>query len=213
MRYFASAFLLFFGFVASGQELQLPFHGRWFVMQGGDTPNVNHHMAVRSQAYGIDFAKADGPNQRQLARNDGVGLEDFYSWGEEVLSPADATIVLAVDRHPDNQLGKKDPSNPAGNHVVLRLTDNRFLFLGHMQRGSISVHKGDTVRRGQRLGLCGNSGNSDFPHIHLHIQDTPELNTGTGQNPVFGPINIELTGKEFGNVTWPLIRGLFVWNP
>src|SRR5436190_1218353 len=25
-------------------ELSLPFRGRWFVMQGGDTLNVNHHM-------------------------------------------------------------------------------------------------------------------------------------------------------------------------
>ena len=32
-------------------------------------------------------------------------------------------------------------------------------------------------------------------------------------NPVFGPINIELTGKQFVQVAWPLIRGLFVANP
>ena len=26
------------------QELALPFEGRWFVLQSGDTPNMNHHM-------------------------------------------------------------------------------------------------------------------------------------------------------------------------
>ena len=62
------------------------------------------------------------------------------------------------------------------------------------------------------LKLIRSSGNSDFPHVHLHIQDTPTLNRGTGQNPIFGPIDVELTGKRLERVTWPLISGLFVSN-
>lgn len=104
-------------------------------------------------------------------------------------------------------------SQPAGNHVVIRRSDGQFVFLAHMQKGSVSLKVGETVRRGQRVGLCGNSGNSDFPHVHLHVQDTPELNAGRGLNPVFGPINVELTGRQFSQVVWPLIRGLFVSNP
>ena len=69
----------------------------------------------------------------------------------------------------------------------------------------------ETVVPGHQIGLCGNSGNSDYPHMHLHIQDTVELNRGAGQNPVFGLINVELTGKTFRN-EWPLVRGLFVSN-
>jgi hypothetical protein len=70
----------------------------------------------------------------------------------------------------------------------------------------------DSVRKAQPLGLGGNSENSNFPHVHLHVQDTPTFNEGTGQNPVFGPIDVELTGKRLNAVTWPLIRGLFVSN-
>ncbi len=29
---------------------------------------------------------------------------------------------------------------------------------------------------------------------------------------IFKGIDVELTGKIFENVDWPLIRGLFVWN-
>ena len=69
--------------------------------------------------------------------------------------------------------------------------------------------KGDQVAVGQPLGRCGNSGTSDFPHVHVHVQDT--LGPGaTGLNPVFQGIDVELTGKRFRNVNWPLIRGLFV---
>jgi hypothetical protein len=51
------------------QDLTLPFQGRWFVAQGGDTPNVNHHMAVQAQWYGIDFAKVGGAQRPRI----GVG--------------------------------------------------------------------------------------------------------------------------------------------
>ena len=87
-----------------------------------------------------------------------------------------------------------------------------FLFLAHLKQNTVAVKTGERVRRAQKLGLCGNSGNTDFPHIHLHIQDDPTFNRGTGQNPIFGPIDAELTQKHFKAVTWPLISGLFVSN-
>jgi murein DD-endopeptidase MepM/ murein hydrolase activator NlpD len=71
---------------------------------------------------------------------------------------------------------------------------------------------GQTVTTGQEIGQCGNSGNSDTPHIHLHVQDVPTLNEGQGQSVTFKGINVELTGKRFEGVDWPLIRGLFVEN-
>jgi hypothetical protein len=35
----------------------------------------------------------------------------------------------------------------------------------------VRVRKGDRVRRGQLLGLVGNSGNSTEPHLHFHVGD------------------------------------------
>lgn len=213
MKYLATLLLLLCAVPASAQNLQLPFSGRWFVMQGGDTPNVNLHMTSEAQAFGIDFAKVGGPSQRELTHGTPTSVEDFLSWGEPVLSPADGTIVSVVNDLPDNALGIKDTEHPAGNYLVLQIAADRFVYLAHMQRGSVSVKAGDVVARGQRVGLCGNSGNTGFPHVHLHVQDTGEFGVGQGQNPVFGVINVELTGQQFASVAWPLIRGLFVWNP
>jgi len=36
------------------------------------------------------------------------------------------------------------------------------------------VRPGDHVRRGQCLGLCGNSGNSDSRHVHFSLVDRPD---------------------------------------
>jgi murein DD-endopeptidase MepM/ murein hydrolase activator NlpD len=35
------------------------------------------------------------------------------------------------------------------------------------------VRAGDRVERGQVLGLVGNTGNSDAPHLHFHVMDGP----------------------------------------
>lgn len=194
----------------AAEELRLPFNGRWFVAQGGDTPNVNHHMAARAQRFGIDFARLGGPTRRELSVADPTRPEDFFSWGEPVLAPADGEITAVVNDLPDNGLGVKDTVNAAGNHVVIKAAADRFIFLAHFQRGSIAVRPGERVTRGQMLGKCGNSGNTDYPHIHLHVQDTASPGSGTGQNPVFSDMDVELNGMNFENVTWPLIRGLFV---
>jgi murein DD-endopeptidase MepM/ murein hydrolase activator NlpD len=34
------------------------------------------------------------------------------------------------------------------------------------------VKEGDRVKRGQVLGLLGNSGNSTAPHLHFHVCDS-----------------------------------------
>jgi hypothetical protein len=58
-------------------EYRLPFDGRWFVMAGGDTINVNHHMVERSQWFGVDFMKTGGPTDRSVAKGDRKSLDDY----------------------------------------------------------------------------------------------------------------------------------------
>lgn len=198
--------------VSSASTFRLPFDGRWFVAQGGDTLNVNHHMTVPAQAYGLDFVKVAGASEREISTPNPQRVEDFYAWGQSVLAPHDGEVVAVVNDLPDNALGLKDERNPAGNHVGIQIAPDRFVFLGHLQRGSISVKPGDRVVAGQTLGRCGNSGNSDHPHVHMHLQDQRVLGTGNGHMPVFADIKVELSGKVFEHVTWPLTRGLFVSN-
>ena len=192
-------------------EFDLPFAGRWFVAQAGDSLNVNHHMRVRAQWYGIDFVKTGGPGQRALSKSTGLSVEDFFSWKEPILSSVEGIVEAVADGFPDNPLGKKDAQNPAGNHVVIKAASDRYVFIAHLQKNSIRVKRGDHIVAGQELGACGNSGHSDCPHIHIHVQNAPKLNDGEGQNMVFQNICVELTGKVFENVSWPLISGLVVW--
>jgi murein DD-endopeptidase MepM/ murein hydrolase activator NlpD len=48
------------------------------------------------------------------------------------------------------------------------------------QPGSVRVKVGDRVRKGQVIGLLGNSGNAVGPHLHFHIGNANSLNGSEG---------------------------------
>ena len=59
----------------------------------------------------------------------------------------------------------------AGNHVMIETRDGPVVAVCHLQRGSVQVQLGQSVRVGETLGRCGNSGNSTEPHVHLQAID------------------------------------------
>lgn len=193
-------------------DYRLPFDGQWFVVAAGDTINVNHHMVERSQWFGVDFMKTGGPGNRAISAGEGQSLEDFYSWGQPVLSPVDGVVRKTHDGDPDNPIGTKDAKNAFGNYVAIEAGTDEYVYLAHFQQGSVAVKEGMKVKAGQLLGKCGNSGNTSAPHIHMHVQDQLKPYSGTGQLVTFKGIAVLLSGKQFEMVDWPLIQGLFVWQ-
>src|SRR5205823_1755880 len=92
-------------------------------------------------------------------------------------------VAIADDR-PEQVPGKLRQGMPLqaalGNHVVIDIGEGRFAFYAHMQPGSLRVKTGDKVTTGEVLGLLGNSGNTDAPHLHFHVMDgaSPLLSDG-----------------------------------
>ena len=49
----------------------------------------------------------------------------------------------------------------------------------HLAAGSSRFREGDYVRKGDMIGLCGNSGRSSTPHLHFHLQNTSRIGSPT----------------------------------
>ena len=158
---------------ASAATFRLPFDGLWYTFWGGPDALHNYHVSAAPQRHAYDFVIwKDGGT----FSGDGTQVTDYYAYGQPVLTPVDGTVVTVVDGLPEVQPQvETDAENPAGNHVVIQVAEGEYLFLAHMQPGSILVAEGDTVQAGQPLGLTGNSGNTSEPHLHIHMQDTPDL--------------------------------------
>lgn len=158
-------------------DLRLPFEGEWHVFWGGREIAENYHAADPAQRFALDLVvHEDG----QSYSGDRDALEAYHCWGREILAPAGGRVIATVNDLPDQPIGSSDPQNPAGNHVILAVAENEYAFLAHLQQGSVTVQQGDEIAQGEILGLCGNSGNSSEPHLHFHLQTTPDLYEGEG---------------------------------
>lgn len=162
---------------ATVAPLRLPFTGEWIVFWGGRRVELNYHAATPDQRFAYDIVAVE--NGRRF-KGEGQRNEDYYCFGRPILAPADGRVVVAVDGVPDNVPGEMNPNDPPGNHVVLDHGTGEYSFLAHFREGTVRVRPGDTVASGDVLGECGNSGNSSEPHLHYHLQTTPDFAAGLG---------------------------------
>jgi murein DD-endopeptidase MepM/ murein hydrolase activator NlpD len=157
-------------------KLIFPLRGA-FVVVGGHDFNEDH-KGEWSQQYAYDIAGL-GPHY-EIIKTNGETNEDFYGWGRELIAPAGGHVLYARGDVPENPrpgvvlknvfLKMSEPMwAAAGNVVVIDHGNGEYSVLAHMQKGSVRVKTGDSVRQGEVLGLLGNSGNSDGPHLHYQL--------------------------------------------
>ena len=182
--------------------LDLPFRGRWLARNSPARRVPSHGTHLFGTTYAIDFiAVAD--NGRSAPRTWRTFLsveppEVFRGFGEPILAPAAATVVIAHDGEPDHvarrsqiallpyALGQAQRVRAgipqiAGNHVVLALgPSGPFVLLAHLRAGTVRVAEGDLLAPGDQVGECGNSGNSTQPHVHVQVTDSLTWPTARG---------------------------------
>ncbi|HYG95822.1 MAG TPA: M23 family metallopeptidase, partial [Solirubrobacterales bacterium] len=129
---------------------------------------------------------------------DGPGdmLSSYLYFGEPIYSATNGKVVGVVDGIPETPAGAFPPNPTAqtagGNHVVVDMGRGRYAFYAHLQPGSITVRVGQRVSTGQVLGMLGNTGNSDAPHLHFHVMDSPSPLASNGMPYRFA--NFAVTG-------------------
>jgi peptidase M23-like protein len=164
-------------------EISPPLRGGEWLAANGPSNTSSHRRsmipidghAVIAQRFAIDWAQLREDGRTFIG--DPKNNKNYRCYGAEALAVADALVVGVKDGIPENVPGPTSRAvlitleTVGGNHVVLDLGDGHYAFYAHLQPGSLRVKLGDKVRRGQTLGLVGNSGNSTEPHLHFHITD------------------------------------------
>lgn len=146
--------------------------------------------------FAIDWVKLADDATR--ARGDSASIVNWHGYGAEVLAVADGTIIDAADDMTEGATlsaatGPLALENASGNYVTLDLGGQRYAFYEHLKHGSIKVKRGDRVKRGQVIGLLGNSGSSSSgPHLHFHVADAAMELAAEGVPYVFR--NFEVLG-------------------
>ena len=157
--------------MAGNGPANMSAHRRAEILMGGQTRIP--------ERFAIDWLKL--ADDGKTWHDDPKVNANWYSYGAEVLAVADAVVASIKDGIPENVATSPTRAVPitadtiGGNTVILALGNGDFAYYAHFQPGSLRVKPGDRVRRGQVLGLLGNSGNSDAPHLHFHISDGNSL--------------------------------------
>ncbi|SFL01130.1 M23 family metallopeptidase [Rhodanobacter glycinis] len=162
--------------------------GPWVAIYDASVPRGHRRVmfALDGRAriparFAIDWFKLD--RRGHHARSNAQVARNWLGYGEDVLAVADATVVATRNDYPESKT-LKNPRHPlgegSGNFVSLALGGGRYAHYEHLQPGSIRVHVGEHVRRGEVIGALGFSGDSTGPHLHFHVSDGAAPLAGEG---------------------------------
>src|ERR671910_1599251 len=183
-----------------------PLAGEWAMLAGGRSTLISHHYSTPVVRDALDFMQLD--EEGRGYQGDPKRAEAWYGFGEPVLSPADGTVVSVSDVHPDEPVGNIGQNPSTGNHILLDIGSGRYAVLGHLKQGSARVSEGERVRLGQRIAAVGDSGDSLWPHLHIHVQDGPVIDQQARTVPVvFRDVVLIRGGRESTPAEADLRRG------
>ena len=171
--------------VSIGRDLPVispPLRGDNWLAGNGPSNTSGHRRTIIpidgkgriAQRFAIDWVRLN-PDGKATYTGDPLDNKNYRAYGSEALAVADGTVVATKDGIPQNVPGENSRAVPitletvGGNHVILDIGHGHYAFYAHLQPGSLKVKTGDRVKRGQVLGLVGNSGNSTEPHLHFHL--------------------------------------------
>jgi murein DD-endopeptidase MepM/ murein hydrolase activator NlpD len=81
-------------------------------------------------------------------------------------------VVIGMKEDSEKR-GLKKENLKDGNHISVLHNDGSVANYWHLKKNGVLVNIGDTVLKGQLIGLSGNTGFSAFPHLHFEVRDNP----------------------------------------
>lgn len=160
---------------------------------------IAHGQSNRAQLYAYDVGVAvddstapDGYNVL-LPGTDGSKNEHYRIWNKPIYAIADGTVTDFRYYFPTNPAPPNVPAelekfwisvsqgglgNDGNGNFFTITTGNETVLYAHMRTNSLNpklLSKGAVVKKGDFLGLAGNSGASSAPHLHIHAN---RINTG-----------------------------------
>lgn len=170
-------------------EIEFPFrNGNYLITDGGNSKIsrlMNYHFyspmhlknrTNNSMKFATDIVKIDQSRKRFMPFNN----VDYPIFGEKVFCPIDGTVIKVVNDIDDNIPHSGNYPYSTGNTIVIK-KGNYYLLLGHLKKNSAKVREGDIVKSNDLLGLAGNSGWTERPHLHMQLIESDSDNYWFGK--------------------------------
>jgi len=180
-----------------GVFAELPFFGEWYISQGFDG-EITHKDEWK---YAWDFVVTDKNNSQYSGK--GSEASDYYRFNLPIIAPLDGEVVKVVDTIENNLIGKVNLEHNWGNTIVLAHEYGLFSALSHLEPNSAKVKVGDSIKKGELLATCGNSGRSPYPHLHFQFQLSDKIGEKTYKFPLSNFISNSPSGYVLKTFDYP----------
>ncbi len=179
-------------------KYSMPLKGHWMMKGIPSLGVLDHHRFGAAIEFGVDFLKLGSGGE--LFRNDGNQASDYFSYGEKVYAAAEGEVAVInngsiqewsrfnqVEGETAEQFQKRQMKEltesmdenigswAAGNHVIIKHSENEYSTYLHLKENSIRVNSGELVKQGQHIADVGNTGDSFGAHLHFQILASPDL--------------------------------------
>lgn len=85
----------------------------------------------------------------------------------KICAARDGIVIAARGDSDKGGLNAENISD--GNHISIKHYDGSIAHYWHLIKDGALVNVGDTITKGQLIGLSGNTGYSAFPHLHFEV--------------------------------------------
>ena len=155
-------------------EVELPDATETFAGERGAAPNETVPISTPERAETSQLivpVQQVRPDQLIDTFSDERGGGSRLHEAIDIMAPAGTTVVSAAP----GTVERMFLSDAGGNTIYVRSDDGRTIYYyAHLQDYAEGLREGQKVRRGQRLGSVGSSGNADpaAPHLHFSLMRT-----------------------------------------
>lgn len=149
----------------TGDGLSLPANSALMDGKGATQPNRAETMELIVPV--LNIRPSDLTNSFSQLRDEGASLHEAL----DIMAPVGTSVVAAGP----GIIEKKFVSEAGGKTLLVRSKDRLTIhYYAHLDEYAEGLREGQRVRRGQRLGSVGYSGNAsaDAPHLHFAILRT-----------------------------------------
>jgi hypothetical protein len=200
-------------------SIEFPLRGEWMSPNTPGTKIPSHGSDQLGQTYAYDFLQVNWDKKGMHFYDAsalryfliGVPLNKNFCWGKDIYAPCDGKIVKAEDGLKERKItyllsdltivlknaffaNLNKLHSLLGNNIIMECDNNVYALFAHLQNGSINVSVGENIKKGQKIGKVGHSGNSTAAHLHFQLMDNINLLEAKGISCVFE--NLEVCNKE-----------------
>lgn len=163
MKYFPLLYLLLFSACTVSKN---PLRQQVKQLQKGKIKNDTSYVYALPYAEGKTFRVLQGYFSR-FSHKERAALDFNMKRGTEITAAREGVVVRVKE---DGTLGGlKKKYRPHGNNIVIQHADGTRAGYWHLQHNGALVNVGDTVKKGQVIGLSGKTGYALSPHLHFLV--------------------------------------------